>query len=149
MRAVVQRVKRAAVTVAGREVGAIGEGVLVLLGVGRDDTEKDAVSLAEKIVHLRIFADQRDLMNLSLLDTGGELLAVSQFTLFGDCRKGRRPGYSEAAGPEMAKKLYELFVASVRCQGVTVATGEFQAMMEVSLVNHGPVTLLLDSRKAF
>lgn len=132
-----------------RITGSIGSGLLVLLGVHRDDTEKDAALLADKIVNLRIFADERGLMNRSVIDVGGGILVVSQFTLYGDCRKGRRPSYSSAAPPALANTLYEAFVAEVRKHGVPAATGEFQAMMEVALVNNGPVTLLLDSNKQF
>lgn len=149
MRAVVQLVKECSVTVAGNETGAIDTGVLVLLGVSRDDTEKDAIYLADKIVNLRIFPDAEGKMNLSLLDINGEALIVSQFTLYGDCRKGRRPSYSKAAGPEKAEKLYSFFIKLVEGFGVRVGTGIFQAMMEVRLINDGPVTLLLDSRKTF
>ncbi|WP_295234820.1 D-aminoacyl-tRNA deacylase [Veillonella sp.] len=149
MRAVVQRVSEAAVTVANREVGAISKGVLVLLGVGKGDTEADANYLAEKIVKLRIFEDEADKMNLSLLDVGGQLLAVSQFTLYGDVRKGRRPGFDQAAPPDQAEALYEVFINCCRDLGVTVGTGQFQTHMMVSLVNDGPVTILLDSQKQF
>ncbi|WP_251441234.1 D-aminoacyl-tRNA deacylase [Veillonella intestinalis] len=149
MRAVVQRVSEAAVTVANREVGAISMGVLVLLGVGKGDTEADAKYLAEKIVKLRIFEDEADKMNLSLLDVGGQLLAVSQFTLYGDVRKGRRPGFDQAAPPDQAEALYEVFINCCRDLGVTVGTGQFQTHMMVSLVNDGPVTILLDSQKQF
>ena len=149
MRAVVQRVARSSVSVEGQVVGSTGAGLLVLLGVAEGDTDKDAAYLAEKIVNLRIFPDEAGKMNRSLLEVGGELLAISQFTLFGDCRKGRRPSFIEAAGPEEGKRLYELFCAGVKDCGVTVATGEFQAMMDVSLVNQGPVTILVDSKKVF
>lgn len=149
MRAVVQLVKQGSVTVAGQESGAIKKGVLIFLGVSREDTEQDAVLLADKIVNLRIFPDHEEKMNLSLLDTQGEALIVSQFTLYGDCRKGRRPSYSKAAGPDQAAALYRFFIQQVEGLGVRVATGIFQAMMEVSLINDGPVTLLLDSRKTF
>lgn len=149
MRAVVQRVSEAAVTVANREVGAISKGVLVLLGIGKGDTEADAKYLAEKIVKLRIFEDEADKMNLSLLDVGGQLLAVSQFTLYGDVRKGRRPGFDQAAPPDQAEALYEVFINCCRDLGVTVGTGQFQTHMMVSLVNDGPVTILLDSHKQF
>jgi D-tyrosyl-tRNA(Tyr) deacylase len=149
MRAVVQRVARARVRVGDRTVGEIGQGLLVLLGVGRGDTEADAAYLAEKIVHLRIFEDAEGKMNRSLLDVGGEMLVVSQFTLYGDCRRGRRPSYSEAAPPEHARALYEYFVERARQYGPRVETGIFQEMMDVELVNVGPVTVLLDSRKQF
>jgi D-tyrosyl-tRNA(Tyr) deacylase len=137
------------VTVAGETTGQIGRGLLVLLGVAPDDTPDDARQLADKIVGLRIFDDPEGKMNLGLSDVGGELLAVSQFTLFGDCRKGRRPSFIGAAPPEHAERLYEVFVQAVRALGVTVGTGRFRHHMQVELVNDGPVTLLLDSRKAF
>ena len=149
MRAVVQRVSRASVDVDGERVGEIGRGLVVLLGVGEDDTEKDAAYLAEKIVGLRIFEDGEGKMNLSMRDVGGEALVVSQFTLFGDTRKGKRPSFVKAAPPEKAERLYEDFVGRVREAGVPTATGRFQAMMALSLINDGPVTILLDSRKAF
>jgi len=149
VRAVVQRVASAGVKVAGEIVGEIDRGFLVLLGVGTDDADADAVALAEKIAGLRIFEDDAGKMNLALDDVGGQMLVVSQFTLFGDCRKGRRPSFVEAARPEKAELLYETFVAEVRGQGINVETGRFQTHMDVSLVNDGPVTLLLDSRKAF
>jgi len=149
MRAVVQRVQKAEVRVAGRPVGAVGKGMLVLLGVGKNDTPEDAQSLADKILNLRIFDDSAGRMNLSLLETNGELLCVSQFTLYGDCRKGRRPSYDRAARPQVAGGLYDAFVAAARAGGVTVQTGQFQAMMDVELVNDGPVTLLLDSERVF
>ena len=149
MRAVVQRVKRAEVRVNGQAVGNVGAGMLVLLGIGKEDTLKEAQSLADKVINLRIFDDQDSRMNLSLLETNGGLLCVSQFTLYGDCRKGRRPSYDRAAQPEMACQLYEAFVAAVRASGIAVETGQFQAMMDVELVNDGPVTLLLDSERVF
>lgn len=149
MRAVVQRVSRAKVTVAGEVVGQIGPGLLVLLGVGEEDEPTDAEYLAEKIVGLRIFPDDDGKMNRSLGEMCGGLLAVSQFTLFGDCRKGRRPSFISAARPEKAVELYQTFVAEVRGRGITTATGQFQQHMDVELVNDGPVTLLLDSRKTF
>jgi D-tyrosyl-tRNA(Tyr) deacylase len=149
MRAVVQLVSRAAVTVDKRRVGEISAGLLVFLGVGKEDSAQDASFLAEKICNLRIFQDDGGLMNRSLLETSGEMLVVSQFTLFGDCRKGRRPSFSQAAPPDQAKRLYEMFMAEVEKMGITTASGEFQAMMEVSLVNDGPVTLLVDSQKKF
>jgi len=149
MRAVVQRVSQASVCVAGQICGAIGPGLLVLLGVGKNDAELDAVSLADKTANLRIFDDEQGLMNLSLIETQGEMLVVSQFTLFGDCRKGRRPSYSTAAPPAEATRLYERFIDEIRARKITVATGKFQTMMEVTLVNNGPVTLLLDTEKQF
>lgn len=149
MRAVVQRVARASVAVAGETVGSIDEGLLVLLGVARGDTPQDAEKLAQKIAHLRIFPDEAGLMNRSCLDRGGELLAVSQFTLLGDARRGRRPGFSEAAEPGAAEELYEHFVRCAEATGLRVARGRFRAEMDVELVNRGPVTLLLDSRGVF
>jgi len=149
MRSVVQRVSDAAVRVEGEVVGRIGAGLLVLLGVGQGDREADADYLAEKILHLRIFAGGEGRMNLSVLDTRGELLAVSQFTLYADTRRGRRPGYSAAAAPEEANRLYRYFVGRLRESGLRVEEGVFRAMMDVSLVNQGPVTILLDSAKTF
>jgi D-aminoacyl-tRNA deacylase len=149
MRAVVQRVSEASVRVDGAVVSRIGAGLLILLGVGREDGEADAHDLAEKVANLRILADDEGRMNRSLLDTGGEALVVSQFTLYGDARKGRRPGYTDAAPPEEANRLYEQFVARLRSTGLRVQTGTFRAMMDVALVNQGPVTLLLDSRRLF
>lgn len=149
MRAVVQRVSRASVTVEDKTTGKIGRGLLVLLGVSADDEEKDAVYLLDKIINLRIFNDNEGKMNLSLVDISGELLVVSQFTLYGDARRGRRPSYIEAAQPEKANALYEFFVTEARKQIEKVETGRFQAMMDVELVNDGPVTILLDSRKLF
>lgn len=149
MRAVVQRVSRASVTVEESTVGQIGPGLLVLLGVGEDDAQSDVDYLAHKIMELRIFEDPDGKMNLSLKETGGAMLVVSQFTLFGDCRKGRRPSFIAAARPERANDLYEKFVDEVRGHGIQVATGTFQAHMDVELINDGPVTLLIDSRKAF
>lgn len=149
MRAVVQRVNQASVTVAAEITGEIGAGLMVLLGVGDKDSEKDAEYLADKIFNLRIFADTADKMNLSVQDIGGAILVVSQFTLHGDCRKGRRPSYNDAAPPLVAERLYEHFVAALRKLNAQVATGRFQAMMEVSLINDGPVTILLDSEKKF
>lgn len=146
MRAVIQRVSRASVSVDGKVAGAIGPGLLVLLGVGRNDTEQDAEALARKIIELRVFQDEAGKMNLSLRDTGGSLLVVSQFTLYGDTRKGRRPSFDLAAPPEQARRLYEHFVEAARRQGVHVETGVFQAMMSVSLVNEGPVTFLVETR---
>ncbi len=145
MRAVVQRVSTASVFSDGEMLGSISEGLVVLLGVKRGDTESEAAWLAEKIVHLRIFADEFGKMNLSLADIGGEMLIVSQFTLYGDCRKGRRPGYSDAAAPGEAEPLYERFIDWVKKQGIRTASGQFQAMMQVALTNDGPVTLLVDT----
>ncbi|MEW6594220.1 MAG: D-aminoacyl-tRNA deacylase [Thermodesulfobacteriota bacterium] len=149
MRAVVQRVTQASVSVGDRCTGKIDAGMVVLLGIGQDDTAADARSLADKVVNLRIFDDDSGQMNRSLAETGGAALVVSQFTLFGDCRKGRRPSYASAARPETARPLYELFIDEVCARNIAVATGEFQAMMKVHLTNDGPVTLLLDSRKFF
>ena len=149
MRAVVQRVSRASVTVEGRVTGEIGAGLMILLGIGRNDASAVAVSMAEKIAHLRIFEDDERKMNRSLLDVKGSALVVSQFTLYGDARGQRRPSFIAAAPPEQAKKLYEGFCKTLRRLGVIVATGVFQAMMSVELVNEGPVTILLDSEKAF
>ena len=149
MRAVLQRVASARVEVDGKSVGEIGRGLLILLGVEQGDNADDARYLAEKSAQLRIFEDAAGKMNLSLEDVGGQILAVSQFTLLADCRKGRRPGFSRAALPEPADALYQQFVALLRERGLTVATGIFQAEMQVHLVNDGPVTLLLDSRKEF
>jgi D-tyrosyl-tRNA(Tyr) deacylase len=145
MRAVIQRVKESMVAVDGREVGRIGHGMLVLLGVHRQDTDAGAREMARKISHLRIFEDAGGKMNRPLLDAGGEMLVVSQFTLYGDCRKGRRPSFVEAAPPAVAERLYNCFVNRVRQEGIIVKTGKFRAMMAVSLVNDGPVTLILDS----
>ncbi len=149
MRAVVQRVSRAEVTVEGEVIGQIGLGFLVLLGVAADDQRQDAIATAAKIVGLRVFEDDEGKMNRSLSDVGGAVLAVSQFTLLGDCRTGRRPSFIAAAPPELADQLYQEFIAEVRGQGIPVQTGRFQADMQVSLVNDGPVTLLIDSRKLF
>lgn len=149
MRAVVQRVKRARVRVEDETVGEIGGGLLVLLGIARDDAEQDAKYLAEKIVALRVFDDENGFMNLSLAEAGGALLVVSQFTLYGDVRRGRRPSWSEAAPPEVAEPLYEFFVSEARRSVGQVATGSFRRMMEVELLNDGPVTLLVESRKLF
>jgi len=149
MRAVVQRVSRARVTVEGRATGEIGAGLMILLGVGREDTSAVAVSMAEKVANLRIFEDEQGKMNRSLLETKGSALVVSQFTLYGDARGQRRPSYIAAAPPDKAKALYEEFSTALRGLGVNVATGIFQAMMSVELVNEGPVTILLDSDKTF
>jgi len=149
VRAVVQRVSEASVRVDGTLVGQIRRGLVVLLGVGVGDAASDAELLAEKVVNLRVFPDDAGQMNRSVLEVGGGLLVVSQFTLYGDARKGRRPSYVDAAPPEEAKRLYEHFVARVRPSGLDVATGVFRATMDVALVNEGPVTLLLDSRRQF
>ncbi len=149
MRLVVQRVKEARVTVNEEMVGEIGPGLLVFLGVGKEDTEADVTYLVEKVLNLRIFSDAQGKFNLSLIETGGAILVVSQFTLWGDCRKGRRPSFSESASPALAEPLYTLFIDKVRAAGVQAASGRFQEMMEVFLVNDGPVTLLLDSKKNF
>src|SRR5947207_5273261 len=149
MRAVVQRVSRAKVTVEGRVTGEIGAGLMILLGVGRQDTAAVAVSLAEKCANLRVFEDDQGKMNRSLLDVKGSALVVSQFTLYGDARGQRRPSFISAAPPEQAKALYEDFCEAFQKLGVSVATGVFQAMMSVELVNEGPVTILLDSEKTF
>jgi len=147
MRVVIQRVKSAQVCVDGRVTGRIGEGLLVLLGVGKGDGEDDLSFLISKIPELRIFEDASGKFNLSLKEIDGEILIVSQFTLYGDCRKGRRPSFTEAEEPAIAKNLYEQFVSKLRQQGIPVQTGEFQAKMEVHLINDGPVTLLLDSKQ--
>jgi D-aminoacyl-tRNA deacylase len=149
MRAVVQRVSRAGVSVDGEVTGEIGPGILLLLGVSTNDTGTDASYLLEKTLNLRIFDDADGKMNLSLLDTGGGLLVVSQFTLYGDARKGRRPSYIDAARPQDANRLYEFFIAEAKKQISKVESGRFQAMMDVELVNDGPVTLLLDSERNF
>lgn len=149
MRAVVQRVSNATVRVGESTVGAITKGLLVYLGVAARDTEKDAEYLAEKVCGLRIFTDEADKMNLSVQDVGGEILVVSQFTLLADARKGRRPSYSEAAAPDKANRLYLYFVDQLRKRIITVATGMFQASMQVQYINEGPVTILLDSTKLF
>lgn len=149
MRAVVQRVSEASVTVDGEVTGQIGRGFLVLLGIAGDDSEKDIVWIAEKIAGLRIFEDAEGRMNLGLGDVGGAVLLVSQFTLYGDCRKGRRPSFVEAARPEAALPLYQSAIAELRGHGLRVETGRFQAHMDVRLLNDGPVTLLLDSRRQF
>jgi D-tyrosyl-tRNA(Tyr) deacylase len=149
MRAVVQRVSRAQVTVNEEIAGQIGLGLLVLLGVERDDTEADATYLAGKIVGLRIFEDAQGKMNRSVQDVGGSVLAVSQFTLYGDVRKGKRPSFDAAAPPEKARELYEFFVEQIRAAGLRCETGRFQETMKVELANEGPVTILLDSAKAF
>jgi D-aminoacyl-tRNA deacylase len=149
MRAVLQRVKHCRVLVDGNTVGEIGPGLLVLLGVGKTDNEAAADYLAGKILGLRIFEDDREKMNVSVHDKGGEVLVVSQFTLYGDARRGKRPSFDAAARPEDAKRLYEYFVSKIREGGMRCETGQFQAMMDVELVNQGPVTILLDSEKLF
>lgn len=149
MRAVVQRAARGSVVVEGKAVGKIGPGVVVLLGVGREDGPEDARYLAGKIANLRVFEDDQGKLNRSMLDTGGAALVVSQFTLYGDCRQGRRPGFSDAAPAQAGRELYEVFVGELKSLGVEVATGVFQAHMQVEIINDGPVTLLLDSKKTF
>lgn len=149
VRAVVQRASEASVRVDGEVVGQIGPGLVVLLGVGKDDADRDAEILADKVLNLRVFPDEAGQMNRSVQDAGGGLLVISQFTLMGDARRGRRPSYIEAAAPDEANRLYEHFVARLRPSGLEVATGVFRAMMDVALVNQGPVTILLDSRKMF
>lgn len=149
MRAVLQRVARASVTAHGQTVASIGPGLVVLLGVGQMDTPEDATYLANKTVYLRIFDDADGKLNRSILEVLGEMLVVSQFTLYADCRKGRRPSFVEAARPELAQPLYETFVVQVRRLGVAVHSGEFQALMDVELVNRGPVTIILDSQQTF
>jgi D-tyrosyl-tRNA(Tyr) deacylase len=149
VRAVVQRVSRAKVTVNGETAGEIGLGLLVLLGVGQADTETDAAYLADKVSGLRVFEDDQGKMKRSVQDAGGSVLAVSQFTLYGDVRRGKRPSFDAAAAPEQARQLYEFFVQQIRAAGLRCETGRFQEMMKVELVNEGPVTILLDSTKAF
>lgn len=149
MRAVLQRVSRARVTVEGETAGEIGHGLLVLLGVAKNDTEAEAERLAEKVATLRLFGDEAGKMNLSVEETGGGVLVVSQFTVHGDCRKGRRPGFDRAAPAETANTLYEKFVAALRARGLQTETGIFQAMMDVELVNQGPVTLIVDTDRDF
>lgn len=149
MRAVIQRVARASVKVDGKIAGEIGAGLAVLLGVGKDDTDEDARYIADKIANLRIFEDDQGKMNLSVLDVGGSVLVVSQFTLFADCRKGRRPSFMGAADPEEAKRLYERVIELLGQAGAPTAEGVFKATMDVELVNNGPVTILLDSKKNF
>ncbi len=146
MRAVIQRVKQSSVTVGNKIIGQIGSGLLVLLGVTKEDKIDDADYLANKIASLRIFEDETGRMNKSLMETGGEMLVVSQFTLLGDCRKGRRPSFVQAAAPDKANELYEHFIKQVRKKGISVKTGKFRAMMAVSLINDGPVTLIVESK---
>ncbi len=147
MRAVVQRVKKGSVEIEKKEIGKIEEGLIILLGVGQDDAEKDVEYLAEKIVNLRIFEDKEGKMNLSVKDINGQILVISQFTLYGDCKKGRRPSFISAALPEKAVKLYDYFVKYIKNYGLKIETGEFQAKMLVRIYNNGPVTILLDSEK--
>ena len=147
MRACIQRVRRARVTVAGEIAGQIGLGQLVLLGVAQNDTPRDAQALAEKLVGLRIFEDPDGKMNLALADVGGRMLVVSQFTLMADCRKGRRPSFTDAADPESAQRLYQVFVDEVANRGIDVATGRFREHMEIELLNDGPVTIVIDSKE--
>jgi D-tyrosyl-tRNA(Tyr) deacylase len=149
MRAVIQRVSWAEVKTDGRVTGRIGKGLLVLLGVGNGDSQKEADFLLEKIIHLRIFEDDAGKLNLSLLDIRGELMVISQFTLYADCRKGRRPSFTEAAPPEAARALYEHFLEKAKTTGLSTASGVFQTLMEVELVNSGPVTILLDTSRNF
>lgn len=149
VRAVLQKVDKAGVTVNGKTISAIGMGLLVLLGVEAGDTAADADYLLEKIFHLRIFADHEGKMNLSLLDVAGEMLVVSQFTLLGDCRKGKRPSFTAAEGPQKARQLYDYFVSQAQRANRRVVGGEFQAMMKVELINDGPVTIIIDSKRAF
>lgn len=149
MRAVIQRVKHASVDVNGIKTGTISKGIVIFLGIHRSDGRQEITWMADKIINLRIFPDPDGKMNISLADINAEMLIVSQFTLYGDCRKGRRPGYSGAAPPEIAEPIYNRFVDEVRKKGIKAATGRFQAMMDVTLINDGPVTLLLDSEKTF
>ena len=149
MRAVIQRVSRASVSVDGEQLGVISTGLVALIGICATDGNKHVDWLAEKIINLRIFPDDTGKMNRSLADIGGEMLIVSQFTLYGDCRKGRRPGYSNAASPDKAEPLYQRFIGQVDQQNIKTASGKFQAMMEVTIINDGPVTLLVDSAKSF
>jgi D-aminoacyl-tRNA deacylase len=149
MRAVIQRVSKASVTVGSEVTGKIGPGLLVFLGIHKDDQEQEIKWMVDKIINLRIFEDENGKMNRSLIESRGAMLVVSQFTLYGDCRKGRRPGYSSAAPPESAKSLYQKFIAAVKQKDIPTASGRFQAHMDVELVNDGPVTLLLDSSKLF
>jgi D-tyrosyl-tRNA(Tyr) deacylase len=149
LRAVAQRVSSARISVDGEEVGALRDGLLVLVGIGSDDTHGDAQELARKLVHLRVFADAQGRMNRSLLDVGGTLGLVSQFTLFGDARQGRRPSFTAAAAPDVAQPLFERLVDAARAEGAPVVTGVFGSHMQVSLVNDGPVTLLIDTRRTF
>ena len=149
MRAVIQRVKEASVTVEGEITGQIGKGLVILVGVAREDSADDVVYLANKIANLRVFPENDRLLHFTTAEVGGGVLVVPQFTVLGDCRKGRRPSFDQSAPPELAEKLYEEFVAALASTGLPVATGRFRAMMEVNLINDGPVTLLLDSKKLF
>jgi len=149
LRAVIQRVKEGSVEISGKEVGRIKSGLVIFLGVGKNDSEKKAEYLAEKIVNLRIFEDQEEKMNLSAKDIDAQILVVSQFTLYGDCRKGRRPSFISAALPEQAEKLYQYFIKCLKRHQLRIETGQFQTMMMVKIFNHGPVTILLDSEKNF
>ncbi len=145
MRALIQRVKKGAVYVNGRELGSIGKGFVILLGVGREDEDEDLEYLVDKVVNLRVFPDENEKMNLSLLDVNGEALVISQFTLYADCRRGRRPSFTRAAPPEKGEKMYKAFIEKLSGRGIKVETGEFGAMMLVEIHNDGPVTILLDS----
>jgi D-tyrosyl-tRNA(Tyr) deacylase len=147
MKAVIQRVKKGSVEIKEKEIGKIGKGLVILLGVGQNDIEKDAEYLAEKIVNLRIFEDKEEKMNLSVRDINGQILVISQFTLYGDCKKGRRPSFISAALPDKAVKLYDYFIKYIKNYGLKIETGKFQAMMLVKIFNDGPVTILLDSEK--
>ncbi len=149
MRAIIQLVSQASVRVEGDIIGQIATGLLIFLGVAKTDHEDDVTYMVEKITTLRIFPDHKQLMNKSLIDVRGEILVVSQFTLYGDCRKGRRPSFNQAAPPQLANKLYEAFIQKTRDKGIQVATGQFQAMMDISLINKGPVSIILDSQIAF
>ena len=149
MRAVIQRVSEARVSVEGETIGSIGRGWLILLGIRTDDSDEDLTYLLEKSINLRAFPDAEGKMNLSIADIGGEFLVVSQFTLYADTRKGRRPGFADAAPPEIANRIYEQYISGLRKSGLAVATGKFQADMKISLINEGPVTFILDSRKSF
>lgn len=149
MRAVVQRVKECKVLVKGENIGKIDSGLLIFLGIGQDDEEQDADYLIDKIINLRIFADEEGKMNLSALELGKDIMVVSQFTLYGDCRQGKRPSFSAAASPGRAEKLYNYFVEGISCSDLKIATGQFKAMMDVEFVNDGPVTILLASNKEF
>ena len=146
MKAVIQRVKKSSVSVDGKTIGKIDKGLMILLGIAKDDSEEDAMYLSEKIPNLRIFEDTEGKMNLSLVETGGDILVISQFTLIGDTRKGRRPSYTGAARPELANRLYEYFISLLKLKGIKTESGQFQAKMDVSLINDGPVTLIVESK---